>query len=217
MSFRKIADRQAQKFEEESRSFTPWHSRYYHREFEGWEEASVLNKDGKGTTIRRVYRGKYYVPSMDLRDSGRFKAELTGMGAFSVVLFLIAGCLNAFSNYCWYTVLPYALAIPCLVNMILSLVTICGYRTYITIPKYRQGIAKFRKWILPAALSVSAAAILTLVNLLLKAEIRTKPQYAYEIFMLLTTFLLGKMTQIGKTASFKEVPNSENPEMLILD
>lgn len=82
-----------------------FHSRAYHRYFEGYEEREQCNESG-GITIRRFYTGMYY--KQDISDKHRAGTRILFALAYllSVTLFLYSATRPVACNAAWYVAIP---------------------------------------------------------------------------------------------------------------
>ena len=93
-----------------------WHSKAYHRHFEGYAEVETTNEKGK-TVIERVYVGDYY--RLDLPKSKRVQLRLfyAGLIALVAALFGFAASRSVGANMTWYLAIPQMIGV-CLIGLL---------------------------------------------------------------------------------------------------
>ena len=138
-----------------------YHSAAYHRHFEGWSEFEEQKTNGK-VKIRRVYTGAWY--RQDLSDRGRILLKLlfSILFVFAVVLFIFCSTQYVGSNQCWYVAITQAGAIVGLVWMGIGLFNYLTAKKSMTIAEYRSSSGTLKVGSMIAAISCTAAILLSL-------------------------------------------------------
>lgn len=115
----------------------PYHSRSYHREFEGYAEREYLDKRGR-TRIERIYVGQYY--QLDSSDTGRRFLKITHMALWLCMLlfFLLGATVDSGSNRAWYVVVFEAVDIVLLFRLALKVLGMPGVPKRMEIRQYRR-------------------------------------------------------------------------------
>lgn len=88
-----------------------WHSRSYHKYFEGYTEYYERDSSGKDH-LKRLYTGKYYMQCLSVPRRLLLRLLYTILFIISVVLFSYTAVENTDFNYLWYVSASYALCIP---------------------------------------------------------------------------------------------------------
>lgn len=145
----------------------PWRSKAYHRFFEGYTEITVLNPDGKGSRIQRIYTGNYY--RQDLTKSQRILLRLLYVALYlgAVYLFVSSAVLPLTSNSTWYVVLTQVVSIPFLFWILIVFFFYLPAGLDLTIHDYRSSSLSLQKATLYAAISLGLVALATLIFVLL--------------------------------------------------
>lgn len=144
-----------------------WHSKAYHRFFEGYSETAVPKPNGRGFTIQRVYTGNLY--RQDLAQEKRVLLRILYLALFVIVVYLFV--TNAImprpGNSTWYVVLCQAVSIPFLFWILISFITYLPSLEDLTIHDYRSSSLSFKKATLGASIGLGLAAFATLLFILL--------------------------------------------------
>ena len=146
-----------------------WHSKAYHRHFEGYAEVETTNEKGK-TVIERVYVGDYY--RLDLPKNKRVQLRLSYAGLIALVatLFGFAASRPVGANMTWYLVIPQMVGV-CLVGlMCVNLLAHCTAPRDMTVGDWKSSSGKLKRNSKYTALLMELLALLTLVYLLLNGE-----------------------------------------------
>lgn len=89
-----------------------WHSRAYHREFDGWTEQPETDEKGH-IRIRRVYTGAYYKAALSDRTWRLRRLWYILLILASAALFALAAVSGAAGNFLRWGVLPQAVSVFC--------------------------------------------------------------------------------------------------------
>jgi hypothetical protein len=140
-----------------------WHSKAYHRFFEGYSEIAVPNPNGKGIRIQRVYTGNYY--RQDLTQGQRILVRGLYAALFLCVayLFVSSAILPLASNSTWYVVLTQVVNIPFLFWILIAFFFYLPAGRDMTVAEYRSSSLSLQKAALGAAVSLGIVALATLV------------------------------------------------------
>lgn len=136
----------------------PFHSRAYHRNFEGYTEVKTLDARGR-SVIRRVYAGKYYEPDLApfRRVTLRIFYLLFFLGGTALFLFCATRALPC--NSARYVFLFQAASIPLLLWCVYVLVFYMPSTGKLTIGEYKtQHTSLIRSTQLTAACMWASAA-----------------------------------------------------------
>ena len=144
-----------------------WHSKAYHRFFEGYSEVSVPRPNGKGTVIQRIYTGNYY--RQDLTNGQRILIRILFAVLFLCIayLFVSSATLPLASNSTWYVVLTQVVSIPFLFWIVIAFFSYLPAGRDLTIDGYRSSSLALKKATLGAAISLGMVALATLVFMFL--------------------------------------------------
>ncbi|MCD8014865.1 MAG: hypothetical protein LUG99_17165 [Lachnospiraceae bacterium] len=113
-----------------------FHSKGYHRYFEGWSEYREVDEKGKAR-LKRVYTGVYHAAKL---SDQQWRAFHVGYGAawlLSFILYFVAVTRPLDSNACWYVAVPEALTVACLFWMGWSLFNFLTAGKNMTLGEYR--------------------------------------------------------------------------------
>ncbi len=166
---KRILREQERRHKVEKNSAEPWHSRAYHREFEGYAEREVQTENGR-TKIERIYVGNYY--ELDATDQRRRLLKWThvvfALGAS--VFFLMGATARVAANYSRLTALFQAIE-----TLALAWLLIVGVRNLLTpvrmrIRQYKDSSRAVLLWTRIAAVCAGVCCLLTLVLTLIHAR-----------------------------------------------
>lgn len=94
-----------------------WHSRAYHRDFDGWVEVPELDERGR-TRIRRVYTGAYYRAALTDKAWKLRRVWYILLILASAALFGLSAISGAAGNSVRWAVLPQVVAVFCYIFLI---------------------------------------------------------------------------------------------------
>ena len=146
-----------------------WHSKAYHRHFEGYTEVETTNDKGK-TVIQRVYVGDYY--RLDLPKNKRIQLRLSyaGLIALTATLFWFAASRPVGANMTWYLAIAQMLGV-CLIGLMgVNLLSHCTAPRDMTVGDWKSSSGKLKRNAKHTALSMELMAFLTGLHLLLNGE-----------------------------------------------
>jgi hypothetical protein len=144
-----------------------WHSKAYHRFFEGYSEVIVPNTNRKVSKIQRIYTGNYY--RQDLAKGQRILLRVLYVVLFlcSAYLFVSSATLPLASNSTWYVVLAQVVSVPFLFWIVIAFFFYLPADRDMTIDEYRSSSLALQKATLGYSVSLGIAAFATLVFMLL--------------------------------------------------
>jgi hypothetical protein len=139
-----------------------WHSKAYHRFFEGYSESTIPTPNGKGYRIQRVYTGNTY--RQDLTTGQRVLLRVLYVGLFmcAVYLFVSSAVLPLTSNSTWYVTLPQAVSLPFMFWIVSAFGAYLPAEREMTIHGYRSSSLALQKATLGAAICLGLTALATL-------------------------------------------------------
>ena len=139
-----------------------WHSKAYHRFFEGYSESAIPTPNGKGYRIQRVYTGSHY--RQDLTTGQRVLLRVLYVVLFlcTVYLFMSSAVLPLPSNSTWYVTLPQAASIPFLFWILVVFFSYLPAKWDMTIDDYRRSSLALQKATLGSAICLGLTALATL-------------------------------------------------------
>jgi hypothetical protein len=196
-----------------------WHSKAYHRFFEGYAEITFPQPDGKGYRIQRLYTGNYY--RQDLTTDQRFLLRGLYMVLFLGVayLFVSNAILPLASNSTWYVVLSQVVSVPCLFWILIAFFSYLPAGGDLTIAEYRSSSLTLQKATLGAAISLGIAAFATLVFVLLHLSGEYLVVLLCAVKYLAGGLLALAMNRVERKVNYlivssqNKLPDDGNPEM----
>ena len=144
-----------------------WHSKAYHRYFEGYSEISVPSPNGKGTVVQRIYTGDYYRQDLAKPQRILLRALYVVLYLCAVYLFVSNAILPLPSNTTWYVTLAQAVSIPFLFWIAIVLFSYLPAGHNMTINEYRSSSQALKKSTLGATISMGLAALVILIFIFL--------------------------------------------------
>jgi archaellum biogenesis protein FlaJ (TadC family) len=184
-----------------------WHSKAYHRFFEGYSEITVPEPNGKGYRIQRIYTGNYY--RQDLMKSRRTLLRILYVALFlgAVYLFVSSAVLPLASNSTWYVVLPQVVSIPFLFWILIAFFYYLPAKRDLTINGYRSSSLALQKATLGAAVSLGIAAFATLVFVQLNLSGEHSGELLCAVKYLAGGLLALSMNRIEKKVNYLIIPS----------
>ena len=143
-----------------------WHSKAYHRFFEGYSEIAVPKPNGKGYSIQRIYTGNYYRQHLTGGQRTLLRVLYGALFLSAAYLFISAAGMPLASNSTWYVTLPQAASLPFLFWIIIAFVSYLPAGWELTIHEYRSSSLALKKATLGSAISLGitvCAVILFLI------------------------------------------------------
>ncbi len=146
-----------------------WHSKSYHRHFEGYTEVESVNSRGK-VVIERIYTGDYY--RLDLPRNKRVLLRLA-----YALLWLIACALFGFAssrpigaNTTWYLALVQMVTLCSLAIVLFSFISHCTAPREMTIGDWKSSSVNMKRRTGFTALVLALNALLTILYPLLESD-----------------------------------------------
>ena len=188
-----------------------WHSKAYHRFFEGYSEISVPNPNGKGTVIKRVYTGDYY--RQDLTKGQRILLRVLYMVLFLCVcyLFVSNAMLPLPSNSTWYVTITQAITIPFLFWITIVLLSYLPAAHDMTINEYRSSSRALKKATLGAAVSMGTVALVTMVFIILNQANGSLVELPSVLKYLAGGLLAFLLNRIENKVNYIIIPSQNKP------
>lgn len=143
-----------------------WHSKAYHRHFEGYAEVETTNENGK-TVIERVYVGDYY--RLDLPKKKRILLRLSYAGLIGLIaaLFGFAASRPVGANMTWYLAVAQMVGV-CLIGLLgVNLLSHTTAPRDMTVGDWKSASVKFQRNAKYTALLLELTAFLTVLYLIL--------------------------------------------------
>lgn len=146
-----------------------WHSKAYHRHFEGYTELEETDEKGK-TTIKRVYVGDYY--RLDLPQNKRIVLRLVyaALIALTAALFGFAASRPVGANMTWYIAIAQMVAVCLLGLLCVNLLSHSTAPRDMTVGDWKSASKKLQRNAKYTALMMELLAFLTGLHLLLNGE-----------------------------------------------
>lgn len=188
-----------------------WHSKAYHRFFEGYSEISVPHPNGKGTSIQRVYIGNYY--RQNLTKSLRILIRMFYLVLFLCIVYLYtsSAVMPLMINSTWYVVLPQAASVVFLFWILISFFFYLPAERDMKIADYRSSSLSLLKAFEGSAICLGATALAVLIFILVSPlgeshnELLCAGKYLIAGFIALSIYL------IEKKISYLKIPNQIVP------
>ena len=160
---------QARRFESNDGLPKGWHSKAYHRYFEGYSEYMVENAAGK-PKIQRVYTANWYRIDLDKKTKAIVWTELLLCWAGMLLLFLFAGTRNIQINKCSYMALIQAAMVACMVWDLSGIFHLLTLPERSTVGQYRKSFESTRKSSIGLLMTFGAAVFGTFFQLIIGCE-----------------------------------------------
>ena len=144
-----------------------WHSKAYHRFFEGYSEFTVPTPNGKGYKIQRVYTGNTYRQDLTKGQRALLRVLYVVLFVCAVYLFVSCAVLPLPSNSTWYVTLPQAVSLPFLCWIAIVFLSYIPAGLDMTIHGYRSSSLALQKATLGTAICLGVTALATLIFIML--------------------------------------------------
>lgn len=146
-----------------------WHSKAYHRHFEGYAEVETTNEKGK-TVIERVYVGDYYRLDLPKKKRILLRAGYGALIILAALLFWFAASRPVGANMTWYLAIAQMVGV-CLIGLLcVNLLSHCIAPRDMTIGDWKSSSEKLQRNAKYTALIMELLAFLTLLHVLLNGE-----------------------------------------------
>jgi hypothetical protein len=188
-----------------------WHSRAYHRYFEGYSEVSVPRQNGKGTFIERIYTGNYY--RQELSKGQRVVIRILYAVLFLGIayLFISSAIMPLTSNTTWYVVLPQAGSILFMAWVFIALCTYLPSGRALTIEGYRNSSLALKKATFAVAISLGLSAIVSLLFMVFNPSSQIMAELLCAARYLLGGLLALSMNRIENRLKYAITPSEHQP------
>lgn len=146
-----------------------WHSKAYHRYFEGYTELEETDEKGK-TVIKRVYVGDYY--RLDLPKAKRISLRVVyaGLIMLTAALFWFAASRPVGANMTWYFAIVQMVGV-CMIGLLgVNLLSHCTAPRDMTVGDWKASSGKLKRNSAYTAATMELLALLTLAYLLINGE-----------------------------------------------
>jgi hypothetical protein len=188
-----------------------WHSKAYHRFFEGYSEITVPEPNGKGYRIQRIYTGNYY--RQDLMKGRRILLRVLYVALFlgAVYLFVSNAILPLSSNSTWYVVLTQVASIPFLFWTLIALFSYLPAERDMTINTYRSSSLSLKRATFGSAISLGVLALATLAFMFLNLSGNAMAEILCAGKYLAGGLLALSMNRLEKKVNYLKIPSQDTP------
>jgi archaellum biogenesis protein FlaJ (TadC family) len=190
-----------------------WHSKAYHRFFEGYSEITVPKPDGKGYRIQRIYTGNYY--RQDLTNGQRLLLRGLYVALFLGIayLFVSNAVLPLASNSTWYVILTQVVSIPFLFWILIAFFFYLPAGRDMTVADYRSSSLALKKAALGSAISLGIIALATLVFMLLNLSDEPLLELLCAVKYLAGGLMALSMNWIERKMNYLIIPSPNKPSV----
>ena len=193
-----------------------WHSKAYHRFFEGYSEFTIPTPDGKGYRIQRVYTGNTY--RQDLTRGQQRLLRVLYVVLFMCVVYLFVSCavLPLPSNSTWYVTLPQAASLPFMFWIVIAFAAYLPADSDMTIHGYRSSSLALRKATLGAAICLGLTALATLIFIMLNPADKSLKVLRCTLGFFAGGLITLGMNWIERKVKYSIIPSQNRPPEDIL-
>lgn len=135
-----------------------YHSRAYHRHFEGYRETEIIDAKGR-TRIKRDYVGEWYSQDLTCGKRIALKITLAALWALTAAVFLFTASRTTRANASWYVTISEFGVVAGFLWTIVSLVLYLTAPEKMTIGDYRSA----SKGVLRGSLCIAGFSLLTML------------------------------------------------------
>ena len=188
-----------------------WHSKAYHRFFEGYSEITVPNPNGKGTSIQRIYTGNYYY--QDLPKGQRILVRGLYAALFLCIAYLFgsSAILPLACNSIWYVVLPQVVSVPFLFWIVIAFISYLPAKQAMTIADYRSSSLALQKATSGAAIGLGGAALAVLVFIFFNLANEPLAELLCAAKYLAGGLLALALNRVEKKVNYLIIPGQNKP------
>jgi hypothetical protein len=188
-----------------------WHSKAYHRFFEGYSEFTVPTPNGKGYKIQRVYTGNTYRQDLTKGQRGLLRVLYVVLFVCAVYLFVSCAVLPLPSNSTWYVTLPQAVSLPFLFWIVIAFLSYLPAERDMTIYGYRSSSQALQKATLGTAICLGVTALATLIFIMLNPS-----DEPLEVLRCTSSFFAGGLITLGmywieRKVKYLIIPSQNHP------
>lgn len=133
-----------------------YHSRAYHRHFEGYRETEITDAKGR-TRIRRDYVGEWYSQDLSRGKRVALKFLLAGLWVLTTAVFVFTASRATYANASWYVTIGEFGSVAGFLWTVVSLVLYLTAPAKMTIGDYRSA----SKGVLRGSLCIAGFSLLT--------------------------------------------------------
>lgn len=191
-----------------------FHSKGYHRYFEGYSEYKVPLPNGK-TRIERIYTGVYHRQNLDHSQRRWIHTTYCILWGIAAILFLYAVTRYVSSNTSWYVAITEAFSVAGLFWMLCNLFNYITASTDMTINEFRS-VAGLKKSSRTSAVFLVLTAVTTLLYTILHPGNLTAEEVICMISLLLASasclavFLIENRLTYSSFLSKNRAPENSN-------
>ena len=146
-----------------------WHSKAYHRHFEGYTELEETDEKGR-TIIKRVYVGDYYRLDLPKKKRVLLRLVYAVLVLLTAALFGFAASRPVGANMTWYIAIAQMVGLFLIGILCVDLLSHSTAPRDMTIGDWKASSKKLQNNSKYAALAMELLALLTLLYLLLNGE-----------------------------------------------
>lgn len=187
------------------------HSTSYHDFFEGYAEARVPNRNGKGSHIERVYVGEYYRQNVSDGKRAALRLIYVGFYLLSAALFAYGMQQRVPSNSSLCVAAPGLLSSLAYVLMLPVLLSYVTQPRNMTVWGYRSSSKRLEKLPLVTAALVFATAAAVLAYCLWSAQDSISGELVCIVCYTAASALLGAIGGIERTVDYVTEPSRHAP------
>jgi len=184
------------------------HSKAYHRFFEGYTETRILNPNGKGYRIQRIYTGIYHRQDLTKNQRLLLRALYVVIYLSSVSLFVSSATLPLGSNSTWYVVITQVASIPLLFWILITFFSYLPAGQDLTIDEYRSSSLALQKAALGTALSLGLTALMTLIFMFLNLSNEPLNEFLCALKYLAAGLLAFALNGVEKKVNYLVFPSA---------
>lgn len=189
----------------------PFHSHFYHRQFEGYTEYKRPNEKGK-MKIVRVYTGQYYRPDLSIGHRRLLRAVYLVLFLIMLGCFIVGASLDTEVNYNIYTNIIIAATVPAAFWMAIALVNYLAAPEKLKIPEYKSGPVRLKTASMVCfVLSLMRFLSLALYCLCIKGAL-TSGDLTAMIYALICAAAMILINRIENKVVYESVINPVKPE-----
>lgn len=205
-----FVNKREKRFSNGEPSTASFHSRSYHRYFEGYTEITRIQPNGR-KKIERIYTGVYHIQAL---EKGKRLVLLLGyvlLWLACAALFALGAVQPVGSNQSWYTVSFQVVTVAMLFWMLCTLINYITAPKKLTIHDYRTTSGSLKRAGTASAIAAALSALTTLLYLLLHLQDNPSREVLCFVLFLLSSGASYAIARIEKGIPYQEIASEYAP------
>lgn len=184
-----------------------WHSKSYHRHFEGYTEVESVNSKGK-IVIERIYTGNYYRLDLPRNKRVLLRIAYAFLWLIACALFGFAASRPIGANVTWYLAIVQMVTICSLAIVLFSFIAHCTSPRDMTVGDWKGSSVNMKRRSGFTALVLGLNCLLTVLYLFLKGDDRGMHLLCIALYAI-SGILMVVMNRLEASVPYMTFPSSQ--------